>query len=228
MEFERDNIKAANDDRTLQRSAIKPGQGGIALKKMTSRKQQAILSKRHILETAFALTEEKGFDSLTIQDICRAADVSVGAFYHYFASKEALILEWYGVADDYFQENVIPRLEKSDADITEKIIAFAEEQVGLGVRYGSKHISRLYRAQLLHNNEQFFSMERGMVNGMVALLESGVEKGELKEEVVTEDLAHELFIIIRGITLDWLWGGTKEPKTHVRNMVTNYLSLYRK
>lgn len=198
------------------------------MEKMTSRKQQAIQSKRHILETAFTLTEERGFDSLTIQDICRAAGVSVGAFYHYFASKEALILEWYGVADEYFQDNVIPRLEKSDADITEKIIIFAEEQVGLGVRYGSKQISQLYRAQLLHNSDQFFSMERVMVNGMMGLLKSGIEKGELKEEVAVEELAHELFIIIRGITLDWLWGGTKEPQIHVRNMVTNYLSLYRK
>lgn len=179
------------------------------------------------METAFALTEEKGFDSLTIQDICKAAEVSVGAFYHYFPSKEALILEWYGVADEYFQENVLPRLERSDADITEKIIVFAEEQVGLGVRYGVKHISQLYRAQLQHNSGQFFSMERSMVNGMVRLLESGVEKGELKEGVVAGELAHELFIIIRGITLDWLWGGTKEPRNHVRNMVTNYLSLYR-
>lgn len=195
---------------------------------MTSRKQQAIESKRHILETAFTLTEEKGFDSLTIQDICKAAEVSVGTFYHYFASKEALILEWYGVADEYFQENVMPRLEKSDADITEKIIAFGEEQVGLGEKYGSKHISQLYRAQLQYNSEQFFSMERGMVNGMTGLLRSGVEKGELKEDVAVEELAHELFIIIRGITLDWLWGGTKEPQTHVRNMVTNYLSLYLK
>ena len=150
------------------------------MEKMTSRKQQAIQSKRHILETAFTLTEERGFDSLTIQDICRAAGVSVGAFYHYFASKEALILEWYGVADEYFQDNVIPRLEKSDADITEKIIIFAEEQVGLGVRYGSKQISQLYRAQLLHNSDQFFSMERVMVNGMMGLLKSGIEKGELK------------------------------------------------
>lgn len=198
------------------------------MEKVTSRKQQAIESKRHILETAFTLTEEKGFDSLTIQDICKAAKVSVGAFYHYFASKEALILEWYGVADEYFQENVMPRLEKSDADITEKIIAFAEEQVGLGVKYGSRHISQLYRAQLQYNSEQFFSMERGMVCGMVRLLKSGVEKGELKEGVEIEELAHELFIIIRGITLDWLWGGTKEPRDHVRNMVTNYLSLYRK
>ena len=206
----------------------RPGQGGVGLEKMTSRKQQAIQSKRHILETAFTLTEERGFDSLTIQDICRAAGVSVGAFYHYISSKEALILEWYGVADEYFQDNVIPRLEKSDADITEKIIIFAEEQVGLGVRYGSKQISQLYRAQLLHNSDQFFSMERVMVNGMMGLLKSGIEKGELKEEVAVEELAHELFIIIRGITLDWLWGGTKEPQIHVRNMVTNYLSLYRK
>lgn len=198
------------------------------MEKVTSRKRQAIESKRHILETAFTLTEEKGFDTLTIQDICKAAEVSVGAFYHYFASKEALILEWYGVADEYFQENVMPRLEKSDADITEKIIAFAEEQVDLGVKYGSRHISQLYRAQLQYNSEQFFSMERGMVSGMTRLLKSGVEKGELKEEVVVGELAHELFIIIRGITLDWLWGGTKEPRNHVRNMVTNYLSLYRK
>lgn len=198
------------------------------MEKGMSRKQQAIESKRHILDVAFALTEEKGFDSLTIQDICRTAGVSVGAFYHYFASKEALILEWYGVADEYFKEEVLPGLKESDADITEKLILFAREQVGLGVKYGAKYIAQLYRAQLQYNSEQFYSVERGMVGGLEELLRSGVEKGELKEGIAVEQLAHELFVIMRGITLDWLWGGTEDPRNNVRTMITNYLSLYRK
>lgn len=203
-------------------------EGGYKVEKGMTRKQQAMETKRHILDVAFALTEEKGFDALTIQDICKTADVSVGAFYHYFASKEALILEWYGVADEYFQENVLPALRESKADIAEKLIIFAKEQVGLGVEYGSKYIAQLYRAQLQYNSEKFYSVERGMVCGLSELLKAGIEGGELREDTVAEELAHELFIIMRGITLDWLWGGTEDPQTHVRTMITNYLSVYRR
>lgn len=50
-----------------------------------------LLRREHILDAAELCFARRGFHRTTMQDICRAARVSAGAVYVYFASKEALI-----------------------------------------------------------------------------------------------------------------------------------------
>jgi AcrR family transcriptional regulator len=46
-----------------------------------------------IREKAFALLEEQEIDQISISEIAKAAQVGVGTFYHYYPSKEALLLD---------------------------------------------------------------------------------------------------------------------------------------
>ena len=46
-----------------------------------------------ILESAETLVRQKGFGASTIDEICKTAGVTKGAFFHYFKSKKALGLE---------------------------------------------------------------------------------------------------------------------------------------
>jgi AcrR family transcriptional regulator len=48
-----------------------------------------------ILEVALTLFREKGFDDTTMREIALRAGLSLGAAYHYFASKEAIVLAYY-------------------------------------------------------------------------------------------------------------------------------------
>ena len=65
------------------------------MKETTSRKQQAMETRIKILEIALDLFKEKGMNAVKITDICQAAGVSVGAFYHHFPSKESIIERGY-------------------------------------------------------------------------------------------------------------------------------------
>jgi TetR/AcrR family transcriptional repressor of nem operon len=47
-------------------------------------------ARTRLLEAARDLVRTKGFAATSVDDICRAADVTKGAFFHHFASKEAL------------------------------------------------------------------------------------------------------------------------------------------
>src|SRR5205814_2734033 len=48
-----------------------------------------------ILATALDLFRKAGFETTTMRDIARAANVATGAAYYYFPSKEAIVMAYY-------------------------------------------------------------------------------------------------------------------------------------
>ena len=66
----------------------------------TSQKRESIRerkrrdSHRHLSETGLRLFSEKGFEATTINDITGAAGIARRTFFHYFSSKEEIILAW--------------------------------------------------------------------------------------------------------------------------------------
>ena len=47
-------------------------------------------SKRALREALIALLEERGFDAITVNDLCERADLTRGTFYNHFSDKENL------------------------------------------------------------------------------------------------------------------------------------------
>ena len=66
------------------------------------------LTKSKIVEAAWQLFYEKGFDGTTVEDIVEKSATSKGSFYHYFESKDALLGSLAYLFDEKYSE-----LEKS-------------------------------------------------------------------------------------------------------------------
>jgi TetR/AcrR family transcriptional repressor of nem operon len=63
-------------------------------------KQPVGVARQKLLEAALSLVRTKGYAATTVDDICAAAGVTKGAFFHHFRNKEAL-----GIAvADYWSE----------------------------------------------------------------------------------------------------------------------------
>jgi AcrR family transcriptional regulator len=59
-------------------------------------------TRDRIYRAALALFRERGFESATMRDIAAAAGMSLGAAYHYFSSKDAIVLMYYQeIADEH-------------------------------------------------------------------------------------------------------------------------------
>jgi AcrR family transcriptional regulator len=63
----------------------------VTVRPPKQKRSQASLER--VLDASMKLLEEKGFDAFTIQDVSQRADVSVGAIYARFGSKESLLRE---------------------------------------------------------------------------------------------------------------------------------------
>ncbi|HKG91144.1 MAG TPA: TetR/AcrR family transcriptional regulator [Gemmatimonadaceae bacterium] len=57
-------------------------------------------TRARILETALALFRARGFDATTMRDIAAEAGMSLGAAYHYFPSKDAIVIAYYDLVQD--------------------------------------------------------------------------------------------------------------------------------
>lgn len=74
--------------------------------RVTKRDRQAEERRRQILDTALALFAQRGFASTSIKDLAEAMDVAPGLVYHYFRSKDELLL---AVAEE---QNFVPGLRR--------------------------------------------------------------------------------------------------------------------
>jgi len=55
--------------------------------------QRSEETRNHILESATHLFSKTGYDATGVAEICQAAGVSKGAFYHHFPTKQAVFIE---------------------------------------------------------------------------------------------------------------------------------------
>jgi len=64
-------------------------------------------ARRKLLDAALGVIREKGYSATSVDDLCRAAGVTKGAFFHHFASKEDLAVaaaaHWTTVTGALFQ-----------------------------------------------------------------------------------------------------------------------------
>ncbi len=59
--------------------------------------------KINLFNTAMALFRKNGYEKVTIQQICKEANVTRNAFYYYFESKEALLSSYFENLPDFAQ-----------------------------------------------------------------------------------------------------------------------------
>ena len=112
--------------------------------KTTTKAEETAL---RILEAALELFRQDGFDSATMRDIARKAEVATGAAYYYYPSKDAIVMDFY---------------RRSCAEMQPKIEAALEGVVGLEAR-----LPELIRAKLAH-----FAPNRNVLR---ALLKNGAD-----------------------------------------------------
>jgi len=163
----------------------------------TKRQEQAIETRNRIYNAAIELMDHKGFENLTIVDISEKAGVSVGAFYHYFDSKNDILAEIFRKADDYFSNEVV--LGEAGDSITQQIIEFFDHYAKFNVMSGMEMTQQLFNPKV-----KFFVMKgRPMLTMLENLIRQGQQSGEIKTEAGPEDVVHFLFMMARGIVFDW-------------------------
>jgi TetR/AcrR family transcriptional regulator, cholesterol catabolism regulator len=95
------------------------------MKKQTQRDLQAENRRNQLLDLALALFAERGFENVSIKDLATEAQVAQGLIYHYFRSKDELLVAMFQ------RHNPLPDFEAiteelSDLPASQGLLLFAQ------------------------------------------------------------------------------------------------------
>ena len=70
--------------------------------KQENKQSRGKKTQKRILETALKLFTEKGYDNVTVEEICEKSGSSKGSFYQHFTSKSTIFLVKFFEVDDHY------------------------------------------------------------------------------------------------------------------------------
>ncbi len=83
--------------------------------------------KQQIIEAAFKIFREKGYDETSVRDIIDEIGISKGGFYHHYSSKEELLEDIAAVMIDGMMRIVEKIVEREDLNALEKLNEFIRQ-----------------------------------------------------------------------------------------------------
>ena len=185
-------------------------------------------TKSRIVEAAWALFYEAGYEATTVEDIVRASGTSKGSFYHYFESKDALLGSLAYLFDAKYEElegdigededayEVLLRLNRDLFDMIEKRIDVAL-------------LSRLFSAQLMARGERsLLDRDRLYYKLLRRIVLRGQERGEITATRSAGDIVKLYAMVERALLYDWcLSSGEYSLREYAAKTLPSFLSSIR-
>lgn len=190
--------------------------------KETKRALQAKETKRRIYQCAVTLFREKGFDSVTIEEICNEAKISKGLFYNYFESKEALFIEHSEIISD--MQNRTCDAFKEGQTFLDRMRVFTDNNIALMDPFLTEATRVAYGYAIKNPGKSFYaSKDRLYYRTLIDIIEYGKTRHEVKEDISTNEVAHLITSVTWGSFFSWLIGFESEHSFH--DNVLNEMSM---
>ncbi|AGK98530.1 TetR/AcrR family transcriptional regulator [Clostridium pasteurianum] len=160
-----------------------------------------IKTRQRIIEAVLPLFREKGFDAVTIQDICSAADINKHTFYYHFKSKDELLEEYYN-----FQSEITPEIFArimSAKNYVEQVWIVFERLIEFATTSGPDIVRQLSIKDI---SEKFGAFKKDKIkilyNSIAPMIQKGKDSGEFRTNMENE-LVFILFLQTFHGTSNW-------------------------
>lgn len=175
----------------------------MAREKLTKRKVQGRETRQKLFETSIALFNERGYENVTIDDICEKIGVSKGAFYTHFKSKDQVIVENFLYLNSSYEE--VLGSGKTAGSAFEKLYAFQLYAMRKLEEIGWKAVRLVYHVETGSNKNKSFltSKSFSLYKIILSLIKEGQKSGEIRKDQSAAAITDTLVQLYRGIIFDW-------------------------
>lgn len=193
-------------------------------------------TKEHIILTSFRLFLEKGYKEVTMSALVKATGLSKGAFYHYFENKEQLFIEtldnlFFSISP--FNKEMIINPDVTFYDYMQMYIDNINKMAKMINSYIGENAAGMgyYRLMLDIANyapdfqKKIENSNRNELSFWKKIVENGVKKGEIRDDIDLEILANHFQWLQDGIALGTMIASDTKHMNEDLGKVFNQLYL---
>ena len=186
-------------------------------------------TKARIVNAAWKLFYEQGYEDTTVEDIIFESETSKGSFYHYFDGKDALLSSLSMLFDEQYELLMErPDLPENSIDLlqylTRSLFETIENTVSIDL------LSRLFSSQLVtHGERHLLDRSRTYYKLLRRVISEGQQKGEIRDDFTVGEVSRAYAMFERGLMYDWcLSGGEYSLPVYAARMMPIFLNGFRK
>ena len=185
-------------------------------------------TRGRIINAAWELFYEQGYEDTTIDEIIERSGTSKGSFYHYFEGKDALLGSLSFLFDEKYaelKESLAPEMNAFDKlmYLNRELFRMIEDRVSLDL------LAQLISTQLVTRGEKhLLDHNRIYYRLLRTIIAEGQRRGELCGEYSVNDIVKTYALCERALMYDWcLCGGEYSLAAYAQRMLPMFMSGYR-
>lgn len=164
-------------------------------------KRDSLLAKKNIVHEAIALFKEKGYQNVSVNEICKRSGISRNTFYYYFRKKEE-IFDYYLIGPEIIASEYMMTMLKSTSYL-DQLIQILEIQLKQMEEYGPIIISEVLKRNIDSKVHALTPNSIELHDVYKNLIQKGQEVGEIKNMADPEELVEALVYSAVGISTIW-------------------------
>ena len=159
--------------------------------------------KRRIVDAAWELFYEKGYDDTTVDDIIRLSDTSKGSFYYYFSGKDALLDTLSTILDEYYA-NLEEELDENMNSFDKLMFLNYKSHLFMETKIDVTLLASLYSTQLIAKGERnLLDQNRTYYRLISRIVEEGHVRNQISREKSIQEITKYYSMCERALVSDW-------------------------
>jgi len=187
------------------------------MERLTRKERERLMHRKEIMDAALRLFSEKGYHNVSMEEIAKEAEFSVGTIYNFFRSKEELYKSLVKEVADKFHSSLTEEIEKRGRDVIQRLRDYLRKKGELFKE--NLPVIRLYFAEtkgikfsiIAGFEEELRRMYHEFIERLSNLFEEGIEKGIFNEIADPFYLAVALDNVSNSFLFLWL----EDPERYV-------------
>ncbi|MBE7021082.1 MAG: TetR/AcrR family transcriptional regulator [Ruminococcaceae bacterium] len=182
-------------------------------------------TKGKIINAAWDLFYEQGYEYTTVEEIIEKSGTSKGSFYHYFEGKDALLGSLSYIFDEEYeklQKNLNENMTSLETllYLNRELFKIIEDRIDIEL------LTRLYSTQLITKGEKHLLDNKRLYYKLLKkIVSEGQKKGELTDEITVNEIVRIYAMSERALIYDWcLCGGEYSLVSYAKKVMPMYLS----
>jgi AcrR family transcriptional regulator len=183
--------------------------------------EQRQVSMDSLLDAALRLFVSQGFRSTNLEQISGAAELTKGAVYFYFRSKEAVLLELLKRVRHIVVDEALKAAAMAGASPKDRLVAYVHYQASLGITHRDEVLLLILMSLEYKEREgevkafiqTLYERQRGF---METLIGEGQANGDFRKDVPMREMAAIVLAMNDGTFLEWF---RRSPELSGRSLV---------